>query len=260
MTIRLRRITSTSLAQIDSDSQTMRSKAASGTPGLDIQQLLQASAWYPTLSEEAQRQVRSDVVERTMAAGEALICHGQTALWWSGVLEGVLKWSTGTRRGRSVTLGGLTVGSWFGEGSLLRQRPVEADIVALRFSRVALLPKETFDWLYLTQPSFGRFLVNQINERLHWFMGAFAAHRLLSVEAQVARALMGLVHPWLHPGGVLHLQISQEELSNLVGLSRQRCNRALRLFKADGLVKTEYGGITILDVDRLREMMLVEQR
>ncbi len=39
--------------------------------------------------------------------------------------------------GRSVTLGGLSAGSWFGEGTLLRGMPPTADVIALRPSRVA---------------------------------------------------------------------------------------------------------------------------
>ncbi|MFZ3120699.1 MAG: Crp/Fnr family transcriptional regulator [Variovorax sp.] len=236
----------------------MSIRAAPRASGITLAQLLAESAWFPQLTQAARDQVLSDVVERTVAAGEALIRHGETALWWNGVMDGVMKWSTGTRAGRSVTLGGLTAGSWFGEGSLLRGKPVQADVIALRHSRVALLPKNTFEWLYDTEPRFGRFLLNQINERLHWFMGDFAAHRVLSVEAQVARALTGLIHPWLNPGGDLHLQISQEELANLVGLSRQRCNQALSQFKGLSIVRTEYGGITILDAQRLESLTRVE--
>lgn len=219
-----------------------------------MQQLLLESAWFPLLTQAARDQVKADIVEKTVVAGDALTRHGESALWWNGVMEGLLKWSTGTRTGRSVTLGGLTAGSWFGEGSLLRGQPVQADIIALRYSRVALLPKNTFEWLHDTEPRFGRFLVNQINERLHWFMGDFAAHRVLGVEAQVARALLGLVHPQLNPGGDYHLLISQEELANLVGLSRQRCNQALSQFKAMDAVRIEYGGITLLDIGLLSSM------
>jgi CRP/FNR family transcriptional regulator, cyclic AMP receptor protein len=70
------------------------------------------------------------------------------------VLEGLLKWSINATDGRTVTLGGQSVGSWFGEGTLLRGQPRKADLVALRSSRVAMMPFETFDWLRRTQPAF----------------------------------------------------------------------------------------------------------
>jgi CRP/FNR family cyclic AMP-dependent transcriptional regulator len=47
------------------------------------------------------------------------------------------------------------------------------------------------------------------------------------------------------------LQISQEEIGNLVGLSRQRVNRALKLLEDAGLLRVDYGGITVRDVGGL---------
>ncbi|HSI56428.1 MAG TPA: Crp/Fnr family transcriptional regulator [Ideonella sp.] len=232
----------------------MAMKSSRQGAAISVAELLARSAWFPQLDERARAQVASDTLERTIAAGDALIRHGDTAIGWYGVLEGVLKWSATARDGRSVTLGGLTVGSWFGEGSLLHGKPIQADIIALRHSRVALVPKETFDWLYRTQLSFAHFLLHQINERLHGLMGDLAAHRLFSADAQVARALVGLLHPWLHPGGDRHLEISQEEIANLAGLSRQRCNQALSRMKSEALVRIDYGGITLLDLERLARM------
>ena len=68
-----------------------------------------------------------------------------------------------------------------------------------------MLPLETFEWLHRTRMSFNHFLLAQINERLHWFMGNYAAQRLLDADSQVARALAGFFHPWLHPLGQAHL-------------------------------------------------------
>ena len=48
------------------------------------------------------------------------------------------------------------------------------------------------------------------------------------------------------------VQISQEEIGNLTGVSRQRVNQALQVLEKAGLVKIEYGGIRILDLDGLR--------
>jgi len=230
----------------------MVSKVARQAATLSVEQLLQGSGWFMQLDEHARAQVLSSVLERTVAEGAELSHHGGVALYWYGVLEGVLKWSTTARDGRSVTLGGLTPGSWFGEGSLLHGRPVAADIIALRHSRVAMVPKEVFDWLVRTQLPFNHYLLKHINERLHWFMGDFAAHRLFSAEAQVARALEGLLHPELNPGGDRHLEISQEEVAQLAGLSRQRCNQALSRLKADELVGIEYGSITVLNLEGLK--------
>ena len=228
-------------------------KSRRSAPSRTLHDLLQQSVWYTQLDANVRQEVALAAQERAICAGGELSSHGGTARYWYGVLDGVLKWSTGTRDGRTVTLGGFTAGSWFGEGSLLHGRPVAADVIAIRHSRVALIPKEVFLWLHSTQLTFNHYLLNHMNERLHWFMGDFAAHRLFTAEAQVARALYGLLHPELNPHRDRHLEISQEEIANLVGISRQRCNMALSCLKRDALIEVAYGGLTIVDLVRLQQ-------
>lgn len=225
-----------------------------GPASVTVADLLRNSAWFQALPDAAQQQVRSDIVERLLAAGEVLGHDGERQHHWLGVAEGLLKWSITAADGRTVTLGGQSAGSWFGEGTLLRGQPRRSDLVALRPSRIAMLPFETFDWLRHTEPSFNEFLLRQLNERLHWFMGNFAAHRLLDAERLVARALLGLVHPLLNPWGLKQLQISQEELANLATVSRQRCNESLTALARRGVVGLAYGGIQIVDMKALQEM------
>jgi CRP-like cAMP-binding protein len=221
---------------------------------LTVDELLARAAWYGRISAPAQTRVRFDVVERALASGQSLGTQGDTQRWWFGVLEGLLKWSINAADGRTVTLGGQSIGSWFGEGTLLRGQPRKADLIALRKSRVALIPDETFDWLRKTEPTFNEFLLHQVNERLHWFMGNFAAHRLLDTDRQVARALVGLVHPLLNPQGERYLMISQEEVAHLAALSRQRCNASLGALKRTGVLRLDYGAVLILDLAALQRL------
>ena len=229
---------------------TRRSAVAS----LTIDQLLDRSAWYGALDEPTRRQVRAHVSERAVAAGDAFGHAGERQLAWFGVLEGLIKWAIVTPDGRTITLGGQSVGSWFGEGTLIRDAPRQSDLVALRHSRVALLPYDTFDWLRRHRPEFNDFLLRQVNERLHWFMGSVAVHGLKDTDSLVARALVGMVHPLLNPRGERHLQLSQEELANLAAVSRQSCNSALRRFQDAGLVRSEYGGIVVIDLPGLQQL------
>ena len=229
-------------------SRELRTKSAS----ISVDELLAHSPWVGQIGAPARSHLRTDIVERAIASGDSLGHHGETQYHWYGVMEGLLKWSINASDGRTVTLGGQSVGSWFGEGTLLRGRPRQADLVALRHSRVAMIPYETFDWLRRTEPAFNEFLLHQINERLHWFMGNFAAHRLLDTDRLVARALVGLVHPLLNPRGERYLMISQEQLANLAAVSRQRCNEALVAMKRDGLLQLDYGAVRILNLAALQ--------
>jgi CRP-like cAMP-binding protein len=92
----------------------------------------------------------------------------------------------------------------------------------------------------------------QINERLGQFIGLLESERLLDTDARVARCLAGLFNPILYPGLGPQLTISQEEIGLLSGVSRQRVNRSLKTLEDAGFLSTEYGGITIRDLDGLR--------
>ena len=102
-----------------------------------LSDLLLHSAWFPTLDSAAQQRVMDDVREVEVLQGGAICRRGHTPVHWYGAIEGLLKWTVTSGDGRSVTLGGLSAGSWFGEGTLLRGTPRTADGIALRPSRVA---------------------------------------------------------------------------------------------------------------------------
>ncbi len=216
--------------------------------------LLAQSPWFRALPEPVQTEVRGQLVEVWVPMGESLGRRGDLPGHWYGVIDGLFKWSVSSADGRTVSLGGQLSGSWFGEGTLIRQKPRNADVIALRDCRVALLPLDIFQALRDTQPGFNEFLLLQINERLHWFMGKHADHSLLDTDAHVARALCGLLHPLHNPSESPHLRISQEELASMASLSRPRCNQALGRMREQGWIRTEYGGITMLNVSALLNM------
>ena len=60
-----------------------------------------------------------------------------------------------------------------------------ADLIALRLSCMALTPFKTSDRLHRTEPTFNEFELPPIKGRLHWFMGNYAAHRLLDTDRLV---------------------------------------------------------------------------
>jgi hypothetical protein len=76
--------------------------------------------------------------------------------------------------------------------------------------------------------------------------------RLLEPDARVARCLAELFNPHLYPGNRGELEISQEEIGYLSGVSRQRVNQALQVLARAGLLEVAYGRVRILDIGGLR--------
>ena len=184
--------------------------------------------------------------------GELICRRGRTATYWFGVVDGLLKMSTETADGHTITYSGLTAGGWFGEGTVMKRERYSYNVQALRKSLVAGLPVDTFHWLLDHSIGFNRFVMNQLNERLAQFIGTIEADRTPSPEQRVARNLAALANPVLFPGVGEVLRITQQELAYLVGLSRQRVNEALKTLAAQDVLRIEYGGLRILDLSALR--------
>jgi CRP-like cAMP-binding protein len=217
-----------------------------------LEDSLRRSHWAQSLSAEQMARVEQDVVEKVIAPGGYVCRKGEPADHWIGVVDGLLKLSSVSPEGKIVTLSAMPSGSWFGEGSMLKTEDRRYDIIALRASRVAMVPRTTFEWLLDNSIPFNRFLLLQLNERLGLFISMVEFDRMLDTDARVARCLASLFNPYLNPGIALTLQISQEEIGYLCSTSRQRANQALQVLERAGLLRVDYGSITILDLDRLR--------
>jgi len=185
-------------------------------------------------------------------ARHAGVPQGRAVEAWIGVIDGLVKMANVSADGKPTSFVGVGSGGWFGEGSLLKDEPRRYDIVALRESSIAYMPRSTFMWLLDTSMPFNRYLITQLNERLGQFIGMVEHDRLLGPEARLARCLASMFNPHLYPGIGPALPISQEEIAQLAGLSRQRANQALQRLEQAGLLHIDYGGITVTDLDGLR--------
>lgn len=211
------------------------------------------SAWAVGLSPEQRDHVKRMTTVREYAQGD-YVCHkGELAEHWLGVVEGIVKITTVSPSGKSVTFTGVPTGGWFGEGAVLKCEIRKYDVMALRRSRIAFVPRETFQWLLDTSLPFTRFLLMQLNDRLGQFIAAVEYERLLDIDSRVARAVSSLFNEHLYPGIGTTLEISQEEIGLLAGISRQRANQALKVLEQQGLVRVDYGVIEVLDLEGLRQ-------
>jgi CRP-like cAMP-binding protein len=213
---------------------------------------LAAIPWLAPLLPDERTRVTSDLKVVQVAAGELLCRIGRPASYWFGVIDGLLKMSNDSSVGIPITFTGMPPGGWFGEGTVIKREPYRYNIQALRKSVVAGLGVETFHWLLDRSIPFNRFIAQQLNERLGQFIGAREIDRMSNPDGRVARSLAALFHPVLYPSSSGVLRITQQELGYLVGLSRQRVNEALRVLQAEALIRVEYGGLRVLDLERLR--------
>lgn len=208
--------------------------------------------WIASLQADERARVLGDLQVVEVEPGERLCRIGRPATFWFGVIDGLLKMSNDSLQGIPITFTGIPPGGWFGEGTVLKREPYRYNIEALRRSLVAGIGVDTFHWLVDRSIPFNRFITQQLNERLGQFIAAREIDRMSDPDARVARSLAALFHPVLYPGVGQLLRITQQELGYLVGLSRQRVNEALKQMQHVGVIRIEYGGVRVLDLQALR--------
>jgi CRP/FNR family cyclic AMP-dependent transcriptional regulator len=208
--------------------------------------------WVRVLQPPEREQVLPAIKVTDALPGDYVCRVGRPVTYWFGVVEGLLKMSTDSEDGQPLTFTGVPPGGWFGEGTALKRESYRYNIQALRRSVVAGVPVDTFHWLLDHSIGFNRFVMNQLNERLGQFIAAREIDRMNNPDLRVARSLAALFNPVLYPGVGEVLRITQQELAYLVGLSRQRVNEALSSLQEQGIIRVEYGGLRILDLQALR--------
>src|SRR5690606_41263808 len=103
------------------------------------------------LAAAQHERMSQDLVERRVDCGGFVCRKGEPVDHWIGVIEGLVKISSVSVRGKAVTFTGIAPGGWFGEGAMLAAEPRRYDAAALPDSRTACLPRAPFHCLLDTR-------------------------------------------------------------------------------------------------------------
>lgn len=224
-----------------------------GTP--NVESLLLSCEWAQLLTPVAMERVIADCHDRLYGAREMVAHRGEPAASWIGVAHGLLKVSTVTATGRSMMFTAVPSGSWVGEGSVIKREPRRYDLLAIRETRVIHVPRTTFLWLLGTSVEFSRYIIDHLNERTGQFIAMLEVSRITDPAGRVAGAICNLFNPVLYPRASQLLNISQEEMAELAGLSRPTTSMAIAKLRKLHLVHAKYGSLLVLDLQRLQEFV-----
>jgi CRP/FNR family transcriptional regulator, cyclic AMP receptor protein len=213
----------------------------------DLSPFFERCIWPRALTQAERTRAFEALYVRHHDAHSYVCRRNEIADSWVGVMEGFLRVQDTTADGKLIMFTGVATGGWIGEGSLLKPEQRKYEIVATRPTITVHLPRETFGWLLECSIPFNHFMLSHLNERLSQFIAMVKYDRLLEPTSRVARGISSLFHPVLYPNTDSTLHINQEEISWLVGVSRQRVNIALHELEAAGLIQTGYGFIVVVD-------------
>lgn len=217
-------------------------------PAFQAGEFAACAPWLDPLPECVRRRLVLSSREQRFEPGELVGRHGTPAVEWVGVIQGLLKAQISPGSGKKVLLACVPKGSWIGEGSIVRQTRRTYDLVAATASRVRLVPAGVVQQLLDESLDFNRLVMLRIAERLAQHLRMSAIDRMTDPLVRVARGIANLYNPVLHPLLGPKLPLSQTDIGELTGMSRQSVGEALRKLQSRGLLSIRYGGLVIQDL------------
>jgi CRP/FNR family transcriptional regulator, cyclic AMP receptor protein len=219
-----------------------------------VNDVLMSAPLFAPLDEEAAEALRRSMVEVRIAKGDVVFAEGDQGDRLYVVLDGKVKLGHASADGRENLLGVLGPGEMFGELSLFDPVPRTATATALTDCTLMGLGNADLDTWLEGRPALAKELLKALAQRLRRTNDALGDLVFADVPGRVAKALTDLSERFgVATDEGIHVthDLTQEELAQLVGASRETVNKALADFAARGWLRLEQRGVFILDADRL---------
>ncbi len=221
----------------------------------EINEVLRKAPLFEALDEEDTAALRSSVNEVRLGRGQTLFGEGDEGDRLYVILSGKVKLTRTAVDGRENLLGVLGPSEMFGELSLFDPRPRTASAVAVTDSVLAGLGHDDLRPFLSSRPQVSLQLLKALAARLRRTNDVMADLVFTDVPGRVAKALLELADKFGKEGedGLhVHHDLTQEELAQLVGASRETVNKALAEFALRGWLRIEAKAVVLLDVERMR--------
>ena len=218
--------------------------------------VLRQAPLFSGLDDEAASALRASMSETRIRRGEVLFREGDSGDRLFVVTLGKVKLGRTSSDGRENLLAILGPGQMFGELSLFDPGPRSATATAVTpCTLMSLGHDELLRWLE-DQPSVARALLHQLAARLRKTSDVVADLVFSDVPGRVAKTLLDPSRRFgrtADDGIHVHHDLTQEELAQLVGASRETVNKALADFAMRGWLRLEPRSVVLIEVERLRK-------
>ena len=147
--------------------------------------------------------------------------------------------------GREVILGVLGVGEYFGELSLIDDRPRSAHVIAMEDSNLLVLRREDFRKRVESSPSVAWGLLTELSRRLRRADDKIGGLVLLDVPGRIARLLLDLAEE--SGTNAIEKTLTHQTIAQMIGASRETVSRAMKDFQDAGWIAVEHRRITLTE-------------
>lgn len=150
------------------------------------------------------------------------------------------------RDGELIVYAVLGPGDLFGELACFSGVPRQVDAVADGDAVLIRVDAALVERLLATEPGFARWLLQSLAHQLRVALDRIEGDHNLSAGEQLAQVLTSMAR---QEGP--ELTLTQQQLADLVGISRVTAGQILGTFAETGLIEKHYGRITVINVEAL---------
>ena len=207
------------------------------------------------IDDDAARALESSMSPLSLKRGEVLFHEGDDGNQLYVVTEGKIKLGRTSPDGRENLLAILGPGQMFGELSFFDPGPRSATATSVTDVTVQSLSHEALTPVLSSHAEVAMALLNQLAGRLRRTNEVVGDLVFSDVPGRVAKALLDLASRFgrkAEDGVHVNHDLTQEELAQLVGASRETVNKALADFASRGWLRLEPRSVVILDLERLQ--------
>jgi CRP-like cAMP-binding protein len=215
--------------------------------------LLRNHALFGTLPASVLEKLGSYMKRRKVARGSAIFAKGDPGSGLMGVLSGKVKISVPSADGREIVLNIINQGEVFGEIALLDGHPRTADATAMTDCELMIIERREFIPFVRGEPDLMMHLIEILCARLRATSEQVQDVSFLDLPTRLAKALLrlGSSAETNVPAAGRRLAITQREISQMIGRSRESTNKQLRAWEKQGWIKLQRSSITVLQPQRL---------
>jgi CRP-like cAMP-binding protein len=228
-----------------------------GQPSFSSSKLsvLRKHPYFADLEPEAFEQLCRYAKHTTLKRGATIFSRGDPGTNLIAVVSGTVKISISSPDGRNAILNLIGAGEIFGEIALLDGQPRTADATANSNCEIFTIDRREFIPFVRSQPTVAMKLIELLCGRLRWTSDQVEQIILQDLPGRLASALLGLTEKRKLENTSRTIAITQQEISEMVGMTRESINKQLRAWAARDWLRLEHGAIVVLKADPLRELV-----
>jgi CRP-like cAMP-binding protein len=206
------------------------------------------------LDAEALDQLCRYAKHSSLKRGATIVSKGDPGNSLVAVVSGTVKISISSPDGRSAILNLIGPGEIFGEVAVLDGLARTADATANTNCEIYVIDRRDFLPFVRSQPALAMKFIELLCTRLRWTSDQVEEVILQDLPGRLASALLRLTEKHKLAQGGRTIAITQQEISEMVGMTRESINKQLRAWATRNLVRLEHGAIVVLNAGMLREL------